>query len=89
MNRQTKKEVAHYLRGELLRTRCRLNLSQNQMAMKLGITPRGYRSLEAGESCCALMTVLCFWRYCCLDKPAFLMGLAKILDASPIEDWLE
>ena len=86
MDLQTKNAVAKYLRGEILRTRNNLNISQAKMADLLGISTRGYRSLEAGESCCALLTVLLFWRNCCLDKEKFLTGLASIVDAGVMDE---
>ena len=86
MNQKVKDNIARHLRYELMKTRSSLNISQAEMASRIGITARGYRSLEAGDSCCALTTVLFFWRKCCVNKVEFIQGLEELIDSIQMEE---
>lgn len=80
MKTQIYEAVKYYIRGELLITRNRLNICQEEMAHRLLMSTRAYVSLEGGKSCCSLITMLLFLSRCCADQQAFLEGLLAILD---------
>ncbi len=48
--RKYQPELKTYLRGVLLKLRRRLNLTQEQMAAMLHISPRSYSNLERGKT---------------------------------------
>lgn len=81
MKKSFRKQVKDYLRVSLLQTRDALHLTQEQMAARLLMSTRAYAKLEAGHSCCSLLTVLIFLSRCCTDRRAFLEGLLNLLDS--------
>lgn len=76
-----------YMRCELLKTRERLNINQEEMAHRLLISSRAYASLEGGKSCCSLLTVVLFISRCCIDRQYFLDGLISVLELSENEEY--
>ncbi len=74
--------MTQYICEEMKKTRAYLNITQAEMAVRLGISTRGYRNLEAGKSGCGLLTLILFWKYCCLEQEAFLYGLEKTVEAA-------
>ena len=49
-----------YISSEFIRCRSDLSLTQEEMAHLLGISTRAYISLESGESCCGVPTLLSY-----------------------------
>ena len=84
MKEEAKKAVKQYIRGELLRTRCMLGLSREEMSFRMGISEWGYKDLERGKFCCSLIPMLLFVNHCCLDPDAFFNGLKE---AAKVDDW--
>lgn len=82
MKQKLYKDLKAYLRAELLTCRAELNISQEEMAHRLLMSTRGYAALESGKSCCSLITAVLFLSRCCTNRPAFLEGMIKVLDAS-------
>ena len=80
MKKNFYKAMKAYLRKELLLCRAALKISQEEMAHRLLISVRAYASLEAGKSCCSLITVALFLRRCCPDRCAFIDGLLAIFE---------
>ncbi len=73
--------VMKCVRKEMLKTRAALNISQAEMSERLGISPRAYRNIEAGKSCCGLATMLFYLNRCCFDKEAFLKEMWHALES--------
>lgn len=82
MRNQLRSSLICYFRSELLRTRHTLDISQEEMAHVLAMSVRNYTDLEGGKTCCGLITLLLFLRWCCTDPYAFLDGLLALLDPS-------
>lgn len=60
MRRQYKQRLQRFLAMQLMRFRTEQNLTQEQMAEKLAISPRAYIDLEHGKYACSMMTCLLF-----------------------------
>lgn len=67
-------------RSELLKTRHELSFTQEEMAHLLFMSTRSYASIEAGCSCCGLITFLIFLTHYCFDPIDFLIRLTVELD---------
>lgn len=82
MRKKLYNDLKVYFRGELLRCRAALNITQEEMAHRLLLSTRAYSDLESGKSCCSLLTAVLFLSRCCPDRTAFLDGLFNILESS-------
>ena len=89
MRKQMKRTVMKYVCEEMKKTRAYLSMTQAEMAAQLGISTRGYRNLEAGRSCCGLLTLLLFWKRCCLDRETFLYGLWEAIETAEYSEFIE
>ena len=58
MRNELESIVKAYFRGIALRTRARLDLTQEQMAERLAMNPRSYIDIESGVCMCGTLTVL-------------------------------
>lgn len=56
--RKYQPELKVYLRGFLLTFRRNLNLTQEQMAAMLQMTPRSYSDIERGKSCLSSVSLV-------------------------------
>ena len=87
MKTQLRKAVARYMRAELLKTRNQLELSQEAMGAKLGISTRAYRNLESGRSCCSMMTLLMYCLECCPNRRDFMKGLEETVNSVKLDEF--
>ena len=71
-------EVMHqFIRKEILDTASQLNLTNEEVSERLGITSRNYSNIKAGKYSCSMETMSSYIVNLCTDKTGFLERLEK------------
>lgn len=69
-------------RNELRAKRAELNLSQEEMAERLGISLRSYSNLEHGICFCSALSLINFVNNCDVNKDELFSEFEKIINHS-------
>lgn len=72
MRSHYKQVLKVYFHDKVFRARVELDISQEEMAHRLGLSCRSYVDLDHGESCCSAVTLVV---YICNDPGLFLEEL--------------
>ena len=75
MRNHYKQVLKVYFHDKVFRARVELNISQEEMAHRLGLSCRSYVDLDHGEVCCSAVTLVMFLIYICADPLACLEEL--------------
>ena len=67
------------LKNELISKRAELELSQEEMAERLGISLRSYSELEHGNSFCSALSLINFVNNCDVDKDRLFADFDRII----------
>lgn len=75
MRNHYKQVLKVYFHNKVFRARVELDISQEEMARRLGLSCRSYVELDHGKACCSAVTLAVFLIYICNDPVAFLEEL--------------
>lgn len=72
MRNRYKQVLAAFFRHKIFQTRVHiLDISQEEMAHRIGISTRCYVDLENGKTSCSAVTLALFLAFVCIDPIAF------------------
>ena len=74
-----------FFHDALLKRRMELDISQEEMAVLMAMSVRGYSKLEHGECSCCGLTLALYLIYVCKDPLRFLEDLQRELEGSCAE----
>ena len=81
MRNHYKQVLKVYFHDKVFWARVELNISQEEMAHRLGLSCRSYVDLDHGESCCSAVTLAVFLVFICKDPGLFLEELRYAFEA--------
>lgn len=82
MTHQYHEITGDFIRKEILDTALRLNLTNEEMAEKLGVSPRNYSYFKSGKYGCSSGTLIAYMLNLCTDTNEFLNRLKIIISES-------
>lgn len=72
MRNRYKQVLSAFFRHKLFQTRITLlDITQEEMAHRIGISTRAYVNLENGKTTCSAVTLALFFAFVCIDPIAF------------------
>ena len=80
MRKRNTQILKQFFYEQLIHTRYENQMTQTQMAGKLGMDPRSYVDLDQGKSGCSALTLALFLIYVCKDSDTFLENLRIALE---------
>lgn len=80
VNVRSENELKSCLKNILRSKRSEINISQEKMAERIGISTREYNNLENGKSFCSAYALINFINNCEVDKDEFFSKFAEIID---------
>ena len=81
MRNHYKQVLKVYFHDKVFRAGVELNISQEEMAHRLGLSCRSYVDLDHGESCCSAVRLAVFLVFICKDPGLFLEELWYAFEA--------
>lgn len=71
--------LKNYFGKELKRKRKSLNISQEEMSERLGVSLRSYSDLENSKNFCSAISLICYVINCDVDKDELFSDFAEIM----------
>ena len=82
MRNRYKQVLADFFRHQIFQTRVEiLDITQEEMAHRIGLSTRSYVDLENGKTTCSAVTLALFLAFVCIDPIVFREELRYVFES--------